>query len=68
MRCPELAVQECLTLGEIMVVFCSDFQGRTCLWPNKGARKISEARTNMRNHGMNPHGCIPECNSEQNLR
>ena len=68
MRCPELAVQECLTLGEIMVVFCSDFRGPACLRTNKGAREISEARTNMLNHGMNPHGWLQERNSEEKLR
>ena len=48
MRCPELAVQECLTLGEIMVDFCSDFRGGTYLWPNKGAREISEVSSALK--------------------
>ena len=68
MRCPELADQECLTLGEIMAVFCSDFRGPACLRINKGAREISEARTNMLNHGMNLHGWLQERNSEEKLR
>ena len=67
MKSTELAVQQGLTLDEIMAIFCSDFRGPACLRTNKGAREISEARTNMRNHGMNPHGCIPECDSEQTL-
>ena len=68
MKSTDLAVQECLTLDEIMVVFCSDFRGPACLRINKGAREISEARTNMLNHGMNPHGWLQECNSEEKLR
>ena len=58
MKSTDLAVQECLTLDEIMVVFCSDFRGPACIRTNEGARELSEARTNMLNHGMNPHGWL----------
>ena len=68
MKSTELAVQQGLTLDEIMAIFCSDFRGPACLRTSEGAREISEARTNMLNHGMNPHGWLQECNSEEKLR